>query len=80
MPKRLEPIRASLLMYFGSDMDCTWCYFGYMHPYLLVAIYMRNFAYLCIMVWIHMDARTHTRIYIYIYIYIYIGIIYVCFG
>jgi hypothetical protein len=41
-------------MYFGSEMDCTQCYFGYMHP-----IYMKNFAYLCIMVWIHRDAHEY---------------------
>ena len=43
---------ACSLMYFEWDMDCTWCFFSYMH----CSIYMRNFLYLCIMVWIHMDA------------------------
>jgi hypothetical protein len=33
--RTLEAIRASLLMYLCSEVDCTRCYFGYMHLYLL---------------------------------------------
>jgi hypothetical protein len=39
-------------MYFGSNMDCTRCHFGYMHPYLLYT--RENFTYFYLMVWIHM--------------------------
>jgi hypothetical protein len=41
----------------------------------LFVIYMRNFAYLCITAWIHMDAHE----YIYIYIYIYFFFFFFCF-
>jgi hypothetical protein len=39
-------------MHFGIDMDCTWCYFGYMHPCYIVDK-------LCIMVCIHIDAHEY---------------------
>ena len=40
-------------MYFFLDMYLQWMLFWFYT--LLLAIYMRNLTYLCIMVWIHMD-------------------------
>lgn len=63
-----EAIRASLLIFFDSEMACTLWYFGY-----TLAIYMIIFAYLCIIICLHMDAHK-------VYVLFKTWIIYVFFG